>query len=506
MKLKKLFAGLVSGALAATTLASMATTSASAAEETKVLWESDTAFECNAYAGERADGNPYYTTFGNTLTICDGVGGDGETDGSKGIQSPEYWAEGSKIVIHFTQTEATYKKKSTKYDANLSTGFQIAGKVGDAWTWTELTTGAYISQNSAGDYFITDAAYDPEDLDDEEILAEAQLAGFSVDMSNPDDCTFTVDLSKDYVCDGNEELSFYDCITTMKELCIKGQDALINSVEITGDYSAPVFDSWIDNGDGSYNFNYTGANQSMAFDAGIAADLAFSVPAGYNAADVTAVNITYQASDWVTLSMGISDGTTSDWIKSDDLKVTSDNFNTDTTYTLETPNGVIGNSGLLKNTWMNANSKVQVTKLTFTIAGEEVPATVQVRKFNTQSIKYQLKEADGKKYMRAVYVDDQSALEAAESGSYSFGELKDVAITDAYKSIVAGGQTVSADTLVASGNGALVVTDAVEITPDTTLSAVFTFVTPTHNATDGTLALGTYNISKNFTIKSATAE
>ncbi len=355
MRLKKILAGVVSGALAATTFASVATITSSAADTTKTLWESSTPFELNVVKGQTSAGNDYVKTFDNTMVICDGVGGDGETAGSKGVQAPAYWKEGSKLIVHFKQTEPSYKSKTAK-TANLDTAFQVVGKLGDAWAWTALVSAAHLGQNTAGEWFVVDDLYEPDEIDDPADLADAEIPGFSVDMSNPEDGKLIVDMSTAYECEDDDSYSYYTAIREMKELCIKGQDAVITSVEITGDYNAPVFDQWVDNGDGTYTYVSSKPNG----DPGESADFKLTkeiLPIS-DYSDVKSVSVDITHNDWATLSLGGNNGNNA-WEKEE---VALNGTPSTETLTFEPLNGLAdGVEPLVQCSFMNANTELTIS-------------------------------------------------------------------------------------------------------------------------------------------------
>lgn len=344
MKIKKLVTGIIAGAVAATALASLTLTS-SAAEATKTLWEGS--LWMNDKAADQARNKGLNNV---TLTVTDG--GSGDSEGLKGMQSPAYWKSGSKLVISY-EPQATYKSTAAK-GTSLDVAFAVIGKVTDAWSWTQGNI--YILEKDGG-Y----AAMSSANSEDEEAIA---VPGVTV---NSDNTEITIDLDEngDAYAEGDAgKFNWYNLITQMKEFDLRAADCTIKSVKITGDYDAPVFDEYIDNGDGSYTYVYSGSvntsgpNENTTF--------TLSVPEGTDAAKVKKIKFDITASDWSTFKLGVSSAAEgNEWLETGDLKITSDELNKTQTYTLETPNGIVADSAKITCSWLNANTTYTISNIRF---------------------------------------------------------------------------------------------------------------------------------------------
>lgn len=372
MKSKKIFSGIVAGALAVTGLTSLSLSS-SAAEETKVLWEGSLWMNNKGADEARNKGMDSVS-----LSVLDG---EGDTEGSNGIQQPNYWKSGSKLVIDF-DAQATYKNTVAK-GKSLNMGVQIVGKLTDAWTWTQMD--CFIKVDPSGKTYIVndnDVIVDPDDEEfDQEWIDDTLIPGISAEIDLDEDGEtgkgqVIVDLDEDadaLSCGVN----WYQLITTMKEFDLKATDMTVTKISITGDYDAPVFDQWNDNGDGSYT--WTSSQGKITYDDspeyldGMNFDLAqvVTIPEG---AEVASISMDVAHSDWASVLLGVAQASDGEFAKT---ALGLDGTPSTESLVLTPEGGVLaGATPVFQCSFMNANVVLTISNFKVTLAdGTEIVPT-----------------------------------------------------------------------------------------------------------------------------------
>lgn len=371
MKSKKIFSGIVAGALAVSGLASLSMTS-SAAEETKVLWEGS--LWMNDKGADEAKNKGMNTV---SLSVLDG---NGDTEGSNGIQTPAYWKSGSKLVIDF-DAQATYKG-AIKKGKSLDLGVQIVGKLTDAWTWTQMD--CFIKVDPSGNTYVVndnDVIVDPDDEEfDQDWIDETLIPGITATVDLDDEGeTGTGQVIVDLDADADAlscGVNWYELITTMKEFDLKAADMTVNKISITGDYDAPVFDQWNDNGDGSYT--WTSSQGKITYDDspeyldGMNFDLSnvLTIPEG---AEVASISMDVEHSDWASVSLGVAQASDGEFAKT---ALGLDGTPSTESLVLAPEGGVLaGATPVFQCSFMNANCVLTISnfKVTLTDGTEIVP-------------------------------------------------------------------------------------------------------------------------------------
>lgn len=492
MKSKKIFSGIVAGALAVSGLASLSMTS-SAAEETKVLWEGS--LWMNDKGADEAKNKGMNTV---SLSVLDG---NGDTAGSNGIQAPVYWKSGSKLVIDF-DAQATYKG-TIKKGKSLDLGVQIVGKLTDAWTWTQMD--CFIKVDPSGNTYVVndnDVIVDPDDEEfDQDWIDQTLIPGITATVDLDDEGeTGTGQVIVDLDADADAlscGVNWYELITTMKEFDLKAADMTVNKISITGDYDAPVFDQWNDNGDGSYT--WTSSQGKVTYDDspeyldGMNFDLSnvLTIPEG---ADVASISMDVEHSDWASVSLGVAQASDGEFAKT---ALGLDGTPSTESLVLAPEGGVLaGATPVFQCSFMNANCVLTISNFKVTLAdGTEIVPTEdessvvdesseansssevessEAESSNTDSssksssssrpefdlhfrfgkVKYQLKP-DGDTIRFVYTIDESEAMSKKveffyiysnlDENNYHEGEVSDrVLVTTAYRAFYAGGKKVTA--------------------------------------------------------------
>ena len=349
MKIKKLLTGIVAGAIALSTVSAMSLTSVSATAEKKtvVLWEGE-----KEVKGKNLGAGP-------DIVISDIPG-----------LNLSYFKDDA--VIEVTYTKANNTKESNAYNAVAQVGFQV----GDAWTWTPIVTSRYLECPE-------NETYDESDLwVTEWRTGDAVLNTGAKELSKGESATYKIPLNTRYfdpdgADDGNGNpvtFSTSDLLAGAKgnllSVVTKGKNMIFKKIAITGTYDEPVLNEYIDNGDGSYTYNYSGPDAaSSAIEANNAnTTMNLTLPEGISGEDVQAIKFTVTANNWVTFSLGASEATEGNpWIQSEDCKITTTEINTPTSFVLSTPNGILDGSAIIKCTWLNANTSYTISDISFVI-------------------------------------------------------------------------------------------------------------------------------------------
>ena len=486
MKIKKILSGVVAGTIALSTLSAMSMTTIAADETTKTLWSG------SLWMNDKTADS---TKNGGMNSVCITVldGGDSDTEGSNGIQFPAYWEEGVKLVIDY-ESQETYKGLASK-GTSLDVAFQVVTKVTDAWTWTEILSGAHRLELEDGSVYATYDCWDPEEfaaiIDETSADYDPEWESYVIPNVefNADDTQVAITMTADDMCDGNEALSRIEAIQTMKEFDLKAQDVTVSSIALTGVYNEPVFNEYVDNGDGSYTYAYSGANADAAAIEANNANSFMNLSADVDYSKVTSISLDITANDWLTLQLGASDTVEQadgsyTWISKDATVGNDIAIGETATVTIETPNGIQADSALLKFSWFNANVKFTVSNIVFNVPEEEVSSEEEVVESSevveessevvevssvadssskakseleivapsqSKYVKYQLK--DNGHTVRFVWIVDAEAVATATYGRACAGMAPDEwsdaervleDITKAYRTIYAGGTTVTA--------------------------------------------------------------
>ncbi len=410
MEIKKILSGVVAGALAVSTLASMSITS-SAKETTKTFFDSTIEGAAPFALDQINETTGVNKAFSNTLVVCDGVGGDNETVGSKGVQNPLYWAEGAKLTINY-EPQATKKKKTQKV-ANTDTAFQLVGKVTDAWTWTDLATPHCVIKDDVA-YACVDGV-DPDDL-----IVDPKDPDYDPDMFvpgvtfNADNTSVTFDLQSTYMTTGNEEMSWLECIQQMKELCVKGQDATITSIAISGDYEAPAFNEWVDNGD--YTYTWTSNQPKMEYDGneeyfdGMTFQFTKDMLPITDYANVASVSVDVYHNDYATVTLGAKQASDGEWAKNS-LALKGD-AGTET-LTFEPEGGLVdGEEPAFGCNFMNANVILKISNIKVTMNDGTVIVPGKTESSEVESSEVESSEVESSEV-------ESSAVESSEADSSS---------------------------------------------------------------------------------------
>ena len=357
MKIKKLLTGIVAGAIALSTVSAMSLTSTAedAGEiRTFVLWEGE-----KEVKGKDLKEGPEVV-----ISNIEGL-------------NLSYFQDDAVIEVTYTKAENT--KENKEYNAVAQVGF----KVGDDYKWTPVVWSRPLECPENETY-----VEDPEDEYKEYLWetewrpGDAVLNSTAKKLSAGETATYKISLNTRYFHpdqEANEDetpitYSTSDLISGQKgvlqSLITKGKNMIFKKITITGTYVEPVLNEYIDNGDGSYTYNYSGPDASSAVIEANNANttMYLSLPDGVSGEDVQAIKFTVTANNWVTFSLGASEPTDGNpWIQSEDCKITTTELNAPTSFVLQTPNGILDGSAMIKCTWLNFNTSYTISNIEFII-------------------------------------------------------------------------------------------------------------------------------------------
>ena len=433
MKIKKILSGVVAGALALSTLAGMsfATSAEEAATPTAIkTWMSDASTKASAWWGDAnkdpfafggdkdKEGNPveYPLDWSQAkslevklLTATDNI------NGSFGVGTGEdfTWASADWSINYDFDEEMWMLEDSDKPEITVATEKELPGE-GNVYTVTYTDIPTILGATpSAG------------------ATAEFKLNGYNRTGSARKWVETPVDLISVVVKDADGNTIFE--LPVVEE---ESSSEIESSSEEESSSEVEVEPTWTDNQDGTFTLatHYlkdSKDNNSLSIDP---KSMGIEDPSKVRAIKVNAVTTGDNAYYAWGFGANAEDGTeTGTWTQAWNDEDTPD------TVTVEFPNGIAAESWpYFQTSWNNKGENTLTISFEVTFAADPEPA-------EAGEVKYQV--SSDKTAIRFVYIVDEAVVAAAENGAIDIATADGVTTTPvvkAYKSLKAGGQTISA--------------------------------------------------------------
>ena len=427
MKIKKILSGVVAGTLALSTLAGMsfATSAEEAVEATSIkTWMSDASTKASAWWGD-ANKDPFE------------FGGDKDKEGNP-VEYPLDWSQAKSLEV----------KLLTATD-NINGSFGVG--TGEDFTWA--------SADWSINYDFAEEMWMLEDSDKPEITVatEKELPGegnvYTVtytDIPTILGATPSAGATAEFKLNGynrvGEKKAWVETPVDLISVVVKDADGnTIFELPVAEDSSSEIESSseeessseveveptWTDNNDGTFTLatHYlkdSKDNNSLSIDP---AKLGITDPSKVRSITLNATTTGENA--YYAFGLGADDavnGWTQAW----------NNEDTPDTVTVEFPNGLAESWPYFQTSWNNKGENTLTISFEVTFAADPEPA-------EAGDVKYQV--SSDKTAIRFVYVVDEAVVAAAENGAIDIATADGVTTTPvvkAYKSLKAGGQTISA--------------------------------------------------------------
>lgn len=248
-----------------------------------------------------------------------------------------------------------------------------------------------------------------------------------------------------------------ETVTAGTQFIVGGCNVTVTKVTITGDYNAPTFDAWTDNGDGTYSYvnSAQGSQSELVGDASVLyIDLSKYTTADY--ADIQSITVDMETTGYANGCIGLNDAA-GDW-KSANHSGSSVTLNVD---------GVEDGQQLqVQLWWMNAGSKATVKNVT--IEAKEPDGIVANRlycqKTDVENGVY------SERFVMMISEEDAANYSKVKFAINNGSKTANVYTTKYYTSISAAGATI------VPGDGYVFVAYALKNIPeDVTLTADVSF-------------------------------
>ena len=453
MKIKKILSGVVAGTLALSTLAGMsfATSAEEAVEATSIkTWMSDASTKASAWWGDAnkdpfafggdkdKEGNPveYPLDWSQAkslevklLTATDNI------NGSFGVGTGEdfTWASADWSINYDFAEEMWMLEDSDKPEITVATEKELPGE-GNVYTvtYTDIPTilGATPSAGATAEFKLN--GYNR--VGEKKAWVETPVDLISVVVKDADGNTiFELPVAEDSSSEIESSSEESSEESSIEESSSEGESSseIESSSEEESSSEVEVEPTWTDNNDGTFTLatHYlkdSKDNNSLSIDP---AKLGITDPSKVRSITLNATTTGENA--YYAFGLGADDavnGWTQAW----------NNEDTPDTVTVEFPNGLAESWPYFQTSWNNKGENTLTISFEVTFAADPEPA-------EAGDVKYQV--SSDKTAIRFVYVVDEAVVAAAENGAIDIATADGVTTTPvvkAYKSLKAGGQTISA--------------------------------------------------------------